>query len=102
LSFGWRQDRWKEAGTLIRARPILGWGLGTYPVEQSRLLPNSWPRNLLRTAGPSLRSKRAVQVPQLVVWLKLPQNNPGAQSPPKHGAPSCNVPWKTLLQLGSE
>jgi O-antigen ligase len=35
-SFQWRLMMWDRAAKLIAARPLTGWGLGSFPIEQSR------------------------------------------------------------------
>jgi hypothetical protein len=52
--FVWRVRMWKEAWQLTRERPLFGWGIGTFPLEQSRAVPGSLPRKLLQRIGPTL------------------------------------------------
>jgi O-antigen ligase len=53
-SLAWRRVMWKGAWTLIRAQPIFGWGIGTFPLEQTRTVPGSLPRELLQRLGSTL------------------------------------------------
>jgi O-antigen ligase len=53
-SFIWRLRMWKGAWELIRERPLLGWGIGTFPLEQARTIPGSAPQALVQVTGPTL------------------------------------------------
>jgi O-antigen ligase len=53
-SLDWRLDRWKGAWRLIRERPLFGWGIGTYPLEQARTVSGAVPRELILRLGPTL------------------------------------------------
>jgi O-antigen ligase len=54
LSFGWRLEKWMGALELIRQRPLTGWGIGSFPIEQSRTVPDALPRALVERTGPTL------------------------------------------------
>jgi O-antigen ligase len=54
LSLQWRFDRWKGAQELIREKPLMGWGIGTFPLEQARFVSDSLPREVILKTGPSL------------------------------------------------
>lgn len=53
-SLAWRLGVWRGAWQLIRERPLFGWGIGTFPLEQARTVPGAWPRDLVRRWGPTL------------------------------------------------
>jgi putative inorganic carbon (hco3(-)) transporter len=53
-SLDWRLERWKGAWRLIRERPLFGWGIGTFPLEQARTVRGAVPRDLILRLGPTL------------------------------------------------
>jgi O-antigen ligase len=56
-SFAWRLEMWKGAWQLIRERPLLGWGIGSFPLEQTRTVPFAQSRALVQQMGPSLQEQ---------------------------------------------
>jgi O-antigen ligase len=53
-SLEWRLERWKGAWRLILQRPLFGWGIGTFPLEQARTVKGAVPRELILRLGPTL------------------------------------------------
>src|SRR5207247_130006 len=53
-SFQWRLSMWRGGWQLIRQRPLLGWGIGTFPLEQSRMAGSEFPREIVERMGPTL------------------------------------------------
>jgi O-antigen ligase len=56
-SLGWRVEMWKGAWQLIRERPLFGWGIGTFPLEQTRTVPFAKPLESVLHAGPTLQEE---------------------------------------------
>jgi hypothetical protein len=48
---------WQGAWQLIRERPLLGWGIGSFPLEQTRTVPFAQSRELVQRMGPSLQEQ---------------------------------------------
>jgi O-antigen ligase len=53
-SFQWRLDMWRGGWQLIRRRPLFGWGIGSFPLEQSRTAHSQVPREIVERMGPTL------------------------------------------------
>jgi hypothetical protein len=69
--FVWRIQMGQASQELIRARALFGWGIGTFPLEQSRTFPGALPRSVLRREGPSLSEEAHNEYLQTAVELGI-------------------------------
>jgi O-antigen ligase len=70
-SFAWRLEMWQGAWKLIRERPLFGWGIGTFPLEHSRVVPGAAPRDFVRRTGPTLAEEAHNEYLQIGAELGL-------------------------------
>jgi O-antigen ligase len=70
-SFAWRLQMWRGAWQLIRERPLLGWGIGSFPLEQTRTVPFAQSRALVQRMGPSLHEQAHNEYLQIGTELGL-------------------------------
>jgi O-antigen ligase len=70
-TFAWRIDMWQSAWELIRERPLFGWGIGTYPLEQARTAAGRVPRDLIQLTGPTLAEEAHNEYLQLAAEMGL-------------------------------
>jgi putative inorganic carbon (HCO3(-)) transporter len=71
-SFAWRLDLWQGAAALIRERPLVGWGIGTFPLELSHAWDGARPREVVRkVTGPTLSEQAHNEYLQLAADLGL-------------------------------
>jgi O-antigen ligase len=50
----WRREMWAAAGRMVRERPVLGWGVGSFAVQQARFRPGGRTQREILTEGASL------------------------------------------------
>jgi O-antigen ligase len=67
----WRLGMWHAAGTLIRQRPLFGWGIGTFPLEQARVVSGAVPPALIQRLGPTLAEEAHNEYVQTAAELGL-------------------------------
>jgi O-antigen ligase len=70
-SFVWRLEMWRGAWELIRARPLLGWGIGTFPLELSRANREAAPRSLVQAVGPTLAQEAHNEYAQIAAEMGI-------------------------------
>jgi O-antigen ligase len=68
-SFVWRLKMWKGAWELIRERPLFGWGIGTFPLEQSRAIRDAAPISLVQAVGPTLAQEAHNEYAQIAAEM---------------------------------
>jgi O-antigen ligase len=71
VDFRWRVNEWKGAYQLIRERPLFGWGIGTFPLEQTRTVQGAAPRAMVQRSGPSLREEAHNEYLQLAAEMGI-------------------------------
>jgi O-antigen ligase len=74
-SFRWRRAMWDKAARMIRDRPVLGWGVGSYPLQQALYYhPDAPGRSQLEIyyTGPTLKENAHNTFLQLGAELGIP------------------------------
>jgi O-antigen ligase len=68
-SFNWRLTKWREALSLIAARPLAGWGLGSYPFHPAPSAAPGARAQVVAQAGVSLDEQAHNEYLQMAVEL---------------------------------
>jgi O-antigen ligase len=74
-SFQWRLGMWSKAARMARDRPLLGWGVGTFPIQQALYYHPASPSRSQRSialTGPTLEENAHNTYLQLTAELGFP------------------------------